>query len=240
MTRLLCFHHAGGAATAFRSWQNAASPALDVVPVALPTTRPVTGRRIHRSTSELIDHLLAEYAEHLREPYVLYGHSMGGLLAYLMARRLVRNSAHPAPAALIVAASWSPRMRPSIDVDSLEDRELVQLLNAIGGVPADLVKRPEWLAPMLPVIRDDLRMCGVYEHDHVDDVLNIPVHVIGAEGDRLVTPEQTAGWVDLGERVSIEYHAGGHFFEADPLALRLRVFALAAVAAGEQNVRAVS
>lgn len=40
MTRLLCFHHAGGAATAFRSWQNAAGPALDVVPVALPTTRP--------------------------------------------------------------------------------------------------------------------------------------------------------------------------------------------------------
>jgi surfactin synthase thioesterase subunit len=240
MTRLLCFHHAGGAASAFRSWQNAAGPALDIVPVALPTTRPITGRRIHRSTTELIDHLLAEYEEHFREPYVLYGHSMGGLLAYLMARRLARNSDHPAPAALIVAASWSPRMRPSIDVDSLGDRELVQLLNAIGGVPADLVKRPEWLAPMLPVIRDDLRICGVYEHDHADDVLAIPVHVIGAEGDRLVTPEQTTGWGELGERVTIEYHPGGHFFDADPVALRHRVFALATAAAGKQTVRAVS
>ncbi|EOM77251.1 thioesterase [Rhodococcus rhodnii] len=232
MTTLLCFHHAGGAGTTFRSWQNdAAGSDLAVVAAQLPATRPLTGRRVHTDTAALVEHLVQTHAAELRGPHVLYGHSMGGLLAYLVARRIGGDPAFAASSALVVAASWSPRMRPSIDVDALTDTELVDLLIEIGGIPADLVARREWLAPMLPLLRDDLRMCGGYRHDPVADRVTVPLHVIGAEGDRLVRREQTDGWAALGTPVTIEYREGGHFFETDPQGLRSRVFEIARAAA---------
>lgn len=227
MTRLLCFHHAGGGPSAFRSWRTAAPPGLEVVPVELPTTRPIAGRRVHTTAHEIVEHVLEEHAAALREPHALYGHSMGGLLAYLLARRLAGTLEAAPTSALIVAASWSPRMRPITDIDALTDSELVDLLARVGGVPKILLARPEWLYPMLPVVRDDLRLCATYRHDPAGDVLDIPVHVIGAQDDRLVSAQQILGWAELGGPLTIEYQPGGHFFEAGPERLRDRVFELA-------------
>lgn len=230
MANLICFHHAGGAPTVFRTWLAATNRDFDVIPVTLPTTKPLTGRRIHDSPDDLVTQLIAEHADALREPHVLYGHSMGGLLAYLTARRLVRADEYASPSALIIGATWSPRMRPVDDADQLDDAALIARLTRMGGLPAELATRPEWLTPMLPIVRDDLRMCSTYAHDFTDDTLDIPVYVIGAEADHVVSREQLLGWADLGENVSIEYQPGGHFFDVDPAAFRNRVFALAAEA----------
>ncbi|GLE51744.1 hypothetical protein ATCCBAA256_13220 [Mycobacterium montefiorense] len=115
----------------------------------------------------------------------------------------------------------------------MDDAELIALLEQIGGIPAALTDRAEWLYPMLPIVRDDLRMCHQYRHDHTDDSLNIPIYVIGARDDRLVSGDQIEGWSDMGTRVSIEYQSGGHFFDADPQQLCERTFALARAAVDE-------
>ncbi|ADG99444.1 Thioesterase [Segniliparus rotundus DSM 44985] len=228
MTKLLCFHHAGGSPSAFRAWQTAAPPGIEVVPVELPTTRPVAGRRVHTGAREIVEHVLDKHAAALRERHALYGHSMGGLLAYLVARSVLGSFEFARTCTLIVAASWSPRLRPITDVDALTDPELVELLARIGGVPQSLLNRPEWLYPLLPLVRDDLRLCADYQHDPVDDRLAIPVHVIGAREDRLVSAQQIQGWAELSGYTTIEHQPGGHFFEASPEQLRERVFELAA------------
>ncbi|GBG35994.1 thioesterase II family protein [Mycobacterium montefiorense] len=236
MIPILCFHHAGGSGASFLSWRKVDAPDIEIIPISLPTTRPITGRRSYTSATALVEHVLTKHATTLRKSHVLYGHSMGGLLAYLLARRLNATSEYANPAALIVAASWCPRLRPSVDIDHMDDAELIALLEQIGGIPAALTDRPEWLYPMLPIVRDDLRMCHQYRHDHTDDSLNIPIYVIGARDDRLVSGEQIEGWSDMGTRVSIEYQSGGHFFDADPQQLCERTFALARAAVDEAQL----
>ncbi|MER6926177.1 alpha/beta fold hydrolase, partial [Streptomyces spiralis] len=88
---LYCFAHAGAGVSGFAHWPAATGPGVVTVPVPLPGRG--ARRREPRATSReaLLDALLGPLAEQVADgrPYVLYGHSLGGIVAYTLARALV-------------------------------------------------------------------------------------------------------------------------------------------------------
>src|SRR5262249_41809067 len=84
--RLFCFHHAGGAASVFSGWPAALPPGVDVLPVQLPGRESRRREAVPADFESLIAALDAELAEHVRAPYALYGHSLGGSVAYHLAK----------------------------------------------------------------------------------------------------------------------------------------------------------
>ncbi|MFE2959963.1 thioesterase II family protein [Nocardia tengchongensis] len=83
--RLFCFHHAGGGASGYRTWQRALGPHTAVRPVLLPGRERRSGEARFDDLEPLIADLDVQLDEHLTEPYVFFGHSMGALLAYRLA-----------------------------------------------------------------------------------------------------------------------------------------------------------
>ncbi len=93
-TRLFCFPYAGGGAAAYAGWREAL-PQLDVLPVKLPGRegrfREPPIKRIDALVERLSDALLPFFDT----PFAFFGHSMGAIIAFELARRVERAGKSP-------------------------------------------------------------------------------------------------------------------------------------------------
>jgi surfactin synthase thioesterase subunit len=211
---LFGFHHAGGSIAAFSGWQRALGPGVEVVPVALPG-RGRDGRSPRYSD---LDSLVAALAEdlgpRLAGRHVLYGHSMGALIAYRLARLRARQ-AQRLPDALLVGAFAAPHLRPSAGTaGELTDSELLRWLVDTSDIRADLLSGTERLAVMLARLREDLRL--LWPQPVTEDIgvpLSCPIHVFTGTHDPLVDRTAAAGWSrHTSAGCAVHVIPGGHFF----------------------------
>jgi len=110
--RLFVFPYAGGAPAAFRTWPDALAPQVEPHFVALPGRE----RRFHEAPITRSDEIVAPVATAIasfdQRPFVLFGHSMGSMLAFEVARQL-RRSGRRDPAALVVSGGAPRSSRPA-------------------------------------------------------------------------------------------------------------------------------
>ena len=157
---LLCFHHAGGGSASFHPLR----PALAALGAeAALTTLKLPGRESRGDEPRYVDAdacvraLVEELDDLLSRPHVLLGHSMGALLAYSLAQQRISRGLC-APEAVIVAAYRAPHLRgPMHDLHLADDNELAAELARYGGLPAEILSRPEWLELLMP---SSATICG--------------------------------------------------------------------------------
>ncbi|MFE0178055.1 thioesterase II family protein [Streptomyces sp. NPDC059002] len=212
--RLLCFHHAGGAASSFAGWRRAFPADVAVVPVQLPGREHLADRRAHHDARTLVAELDAELGPLLELPHAFYGHSMGGLIAHALADRRHRRGART-PELLAVGAMPAPHLeRPVEAVRGASDAELVQWMIEVGGVPDLVLRYPEWLATAAALLRADLMLgsdSAGWTRDSVP--LPCPIHVLAGSRDPLLTPEGAAAWARYtAAGCRVHEMPGGHFF----------------------------
>ncbi|MFD6354955.1 thioesterase II family protein [Nocardia tengchongensis] len=213
--RLFCFHHAGGGASGYRTWQPALGPHTAVRPVLLPGRDRRSGESPFDDLEPLIADLDAQLDEHLTDTFAFFGHSMGALLAYHLACRR-RDRGATLPAALIVSGCTAPHLPSSLPpVEALDDAALIRLLVDLGGLPAPILEVPVLLTDALPVIRDDLRVCASHRYDSAPP-LPCPIHVFGGAADPLVDDLELAAWREHTTAHSeVRILPGDHFFLFD-------------------------
>jgi surfactin synthase thioesterase subunit len=208
---LVCFHYAGGGASTFAGWQ-ALLPELHVCPVQLPGREGRAAEPRHTEFVPLVDDLADELAPVVDRRTIFYGHSMGALVAFGVTRELIARGTE-GPAALAVGAYPAPHMpSPLADAQVPDNGRLVSVLTAIGGLPAALLEAPEWLAALLPTVRDDVQLCRTYRH-RSNSAVPCPIHAIAATEDRLVAAEQVAAWrLHTTAEFRLYTVSGGHLF----------------------------
>lgn len=241
--RLLCFPHAGGAASAYHRWASQLS--AEVVAVQLP------GREGRLREPPMLDLLAVARAVAdamqgdplWQEPpssCVFFGHSMGALLAYETARELQRRG-RALPLALLVSGRAPPDHVPDESLlHPLPDADFIDELDRrFGGLPAILREEPELMALFLPVLRADVTMLERHHYVRADP-LPLPIAAFGGLADQRARREHLQAWSSFGkEWRGLQQFAGGHFYlhEAGSgllpaLAAELGVLAGGAVEAG--------
>jgi surfactin synthase thioesterase subunit len=91
--RLFCLPYAGGSETIFRTWQQNLPETIEVLPIQLPGR----GARMKEPPLTRLPPLVQALSRSLRPemnlPFAFFGHSMGGMIAFELARRqdAVRN-----------------------------------------------------------------------------------------------------------------------------------------------------
>src|SRR5947207_9849176 len=97
---LYCFPHAGGSAGEYARWAEYA-PGLRLVAVQPPGRAHNIGAQAFTAMPELVREILARVR--LTPPFALFGHSLGALVAFEVARAL-----KPAPLRLFVSSCQPP------------------------------------------------------------------------------------------------------------------------------------
>jgi surfactin synthase thioesterase subunit len=239
---LVCFHHAGGGSASFHPLRRALTDLGVDVGFTLATLPGRDTRRTeprHTDAESCVLALADELDEQLDDrPHVLLGHSMGALLAYSLAQQRIARGRRP-PEAVVVAACRAPHLpAPPEDLRSLDDRALASRLAGYGGLPTEILDRPDWLALLMPTVRDDLHI--VESHRPRDEPpLPCPLHVLGGFDDPLAPPEALAGWhIHSSESLPVRLYSGGHFiFRSPEPALVSAIAGIVATAARRRSSR---
>jgi surfactin synthase thioesterase subunit len=111
-TRLFCFPYAGGSAAIFREWPREFPESVQVCNVELPGR----GRRLFEppftSMGPLVEEAARALADYLDRPFAIFGHSLGALVAFELARYL-RVACGARPTHLFLSATRAPQtIRP--------------------------------------------------------------------------------------------------------------------------------
>lgn len=211
--RLYCFCYAGGNAVTFLPWQQRIHPNVEICAVQLPGR----GMRFHEapytSLKELVERLAALIVEQGNSQFAFFGHSLGGLLAFEVARCL-RNKALVTPLHLFVSGCDAPRYRsPSKQFHLLDDKSLLQELKTLNGTPTEVLGNDELMALMLPTIRADFALAEGYRYQPQRSPLDIPMSVLAGKLDPVDAPEQVIGWNDeTTGPFEVRWFEGDHFF----------------------------
>jgi medium-chain acyl-[acyl-carrier-protein] hydrolase len=209
---MFCIGYAGAGASVFHTWVRALEPTVDVYPVQLPGRE----NRYRERPFTQMDPLLAGLVEALRpyvaSPFVLFGHSVGALVAWELARRLRREDLR-APAYLIVSAHRAPSV-PCRDppLHGASDDALISYLRQLNGTREGVFRSGELLSHVLPILRADLEL----HETHVpapEPPLECPVAAFGGAADPRVSPPELEPWArETTGPFSLRLFAGDHFF----------------------------
>lgn len=210
--RLFCFPYAGGSATIFRLWPEEISEKISVCAIELPgrgsrfSDPPVT------QLTEVVSAVSNALKPLLDRPYILFGHSLGALLAYEVARSL-QQAGHAEPAHLVISGRNAPHVPVSVPpIHDLPEAEFIAAIRRYNGTPEAVLANPELLDLFLPVLRADFTILDTYQYRKMPQ-LNCPIRVYGGTADTHTKPEGLADWQQQTRGLfSQKQFSGDHFF----------------------------
>lgn len=214
---LFCLPFAGGAAESYRSWLDCFGDDVQVCPVDLPGRSRRFGEDLIDNLDDLVDALIEGLAEEMKNPFVFFGHSMGGLVAYELCRRLADRYAK-LPEALIISAWQAPQIGPKYPLKhDLSRADFVECLRNLEGTPAEVLESEDLLDLMLPIIRNDFRLIEVWQHPAEALPLSVPALIIGGDRDPEINISDLEAWTQvLDGPLETLLLEGGHFYLLEP------------------------
>lgn len=209
--RLYCLPYAGGSPSLFREWGRSRPAGITIVPVQLPGRGPRFAEPAATSSDALVASLLP-WIDTAGAPFAFFGHSMGALVAFELARAL-RARRLQAPVALFVSACDAPavfKVEPKIH--GLPDDEFLRRLRRLSGTPQEVLDNREMMDLLLPGLRADFAVCETYEY-RPDRPLACPIVAFGGERDTEVTLANLDAWrAESLNRFTLRMFPGDHFF----------------------------
>lgn len=210
VARLYVFPHAGGGAAAFSPWRSLAGR-IDVRPVQYPGRE----NRVHEASATNVEELADGVTEAiLREnppACALFGHSMGGTVAFEVGRRLVAAGVDLRH--LIVSAALPPQSDLVHELSStMSDAELIDALRRLGGVPEELFHYPDLLEVVMDTFRADLVALDTYRF-RPGSPLPCPITAFVGTEDAGPARDHATAWRQLtAADFALRLFPGGHFY----------------------------
>jgi surfactin synthase thioesterase subunit len=196
----------------FREWGRLAPEGVEVLPIQYPGRETRWREPVPSSVPELVKQLIPAILPLLDRPMILFGHSLGAVIAFEVARSLQAHGLRE-PARLVVSASGPPGERSDISgIYDLPDDALIARLRKLNGIPEEALAHQGFLELMLPVIRADLKLAGTYSHVP-SAPLSCPLRALGGRSDPLVREPALARWAAHSSRFDgVQLLDGDHFY----------------------------
>ncbi len=212
--RLFCFPYAGGATYTYSSWDSMLPHEIEVCPVELPGRAGRMREPAARSIRSLVESMSAALLPWMDRPFAFYGHSMGALISFELAREL-RRSHQLQPAHLFVSSCLSPhspRRREKVTYN-LPESQFIEELRRFNGIPSEVQEHSEELLQLtMPLLRADFEACQTYEYI-AEQMLECPLTVVGGSEDNGLNRGDLEEWREhTTAACTVRMVSGDHLF----------------------------
>jgi medium-chain acyl-[acyl-carrier-protein] hydrolase len=210
--RLFCFPYAGGSSFIFRTWANSLPLTIEVCPIELPGRGMRMKLAPFHRMEPLVNAIAPALQPYLDKPFAFFGHSMGGLIGFEVARLLFKNYGI-SPVHLFVSGSRAPQIPdPDPPIHALPEPTFIEELRRFNGTPPAVLENAELMQLFLPILRADFAVLETYVYDS-DAPLECPIAVFGGLQDSKVSREELQGWEKQTKAsFSLQMFPGDHFF----------------------------
>ncbi|MGD6974996.1 thioesterase II family protein [Bacillus altitudinis] len=206
LIQLICFPFAGGYSASYRPLFEQLKDTAEVT-AAEP---PGHGTNLMPLESS-IDRLAELYKEgltgKLNRPFILFGHSMGGLVVYRLTQLLEREGIDPA--AVVISAIQPPQTKRQI-LTHLSNEAFVQHIAEMGGIPKELLENKPMMDYFTPSLRADYQALESFQHTD-KTIIESPVYLLNGKQDKKCM-EDAAGWLTWANAIERTDFEGGHMY----------------------------
>jgi surfactin synthase thioesterase subunit len=211
-SRLFCFPYAGSGASLFANWSTLLPAWVEVCPIQLPGRENRINETPLKRLSALVDRLVEALLPVSDLPFTFFGHSMGALISFELARRL-RQRNLPLPSQLFLSGCGAPQMSYSeAPVYHLPREEFIATVKRLNGTPEEVWQHEELVKILLPYLRADFEIIDTYTYQPYEP-LPIPFTVYGGQQDQKIHPERLGAWREQTTRACVvRIFPGDHFF----------------------------
>ncbi len=221
-TRLFCFPHSGAGASAYRDWERSLESAR-VCAVQYPGHETRYGEPLLRRMEPLVEGLAATLGARLEPPFALFGHSLGALVAFELARYLGRHGM-PGPARLFVSACRAPHApNPFPPIYCLPEDQFQEVIAQMGEEADAVLQDVELWSVFEPILRADFEISDTYAFSP-GPLLDCPILALGGRDDPFVEREALEAWKEQTRgQFRLRLFPGGHLYHrmaAGPLLLQ--------------------
>jgi surfactin synthase thioesterase subunit len=210
---LYIFPHAGGSAEYYVPFAKAFSSDIKRIAVRYPGRAGTHDLGSFTSISDLADKVcrMVPPPDQSEEKVAFFGHSMGGLLAFEVARRF--EVAGSPIAALFVSACAAPG-RVGYEHIPESDRGLLDAVNQMTGVNPEFLENEEFAAKILPTLRG-LKAISKYDCPP-EATVSCPIFAFLGDDDEVATYDKVSPWSErTTSEFSLRVFPGHHFYLTD-------------------------
>ncbi|WP_035845798.1 thioesterase II family protein [Kitasatospora azatica] len=211
--RLVCFPHAGGSGTFYFPVSAAMPTSVEVLAVQYPGRQDRRSEPSIEDIAPLADQIFDALQAWTDRPLAFFGHSMGAVLAFEVARRFQDKLGAP-PVVLFASGRRAPDRYRDENVHSLDDDGLIREMQRLNGTDAQLLSDEELLRMILPALRSDYRAIEAYRYVP-GAKLDCPIVMLTGDADPMTSIDEARAWQEhTSAAFELEVFPGGHFYLA--------------------------
>jgi surfactin synthase thioesterase subunit len=210
---MVCLPHAGGSAPFFLPVAAALSPGVDVVAIQYPGRQDRRGERPIADLAVLADQVHGVLERQPELPLTIFGHSMGAVLGFEVARRL--EAGGHGPVRLFASGRRAPSTHRDENVHLRDDAGILAEIRRLNGTSSSVLGDDEMMRAALPALRADYGAIEEY-HCEPDVTVQCPISVLAGDDDPKTNLDEATAWsAHTSGSFDIQVFKGGHFFLTD-------------------------
>lgn len=210
---MIALPYAGGSASIYRDWNFRLGPMIEVCPFEYAGHAGRFGESFFSSIEETAEDVSEWIRKHQAEDYIIYGHSMGSLVA-LETEYVLERKDIILPKAIVVAACCPPHLRDKgIQLGRLSKEDLMKEMVSRGQYDHEILENRELFALLSDVMYADIQMYSRYERSYESGKIHVPLIALAGELDRETPKEDMQEWQKYTESHYVFHMCrGNHFF----------------------------
>jgi surfactin synthase thioesterase subunit len=222
-TQIFCLPFAGGGVLSYQKFV-AAAGAMELE--FIPLTTPGKDQRLAETLLTDMHQLADQYAQQLMDSketgYILYGHSMGALMANLVVQKLSERKAH-LPKHVVVSSYPAPKHHHDRGRGQMDDIAFIKHMKQLDGLPPRLLNEPSLMRVFLPILRADITAIDNYRYE-ASVKHDLPLTVLFGSKEVQLQRVILDWQQECTQRITVQRMEGGHFFIFEQLEKMMALF----------------
>jgi len=210
-TKLICIPFSGGNAYSYSVFKNYFPENIEFINIELPGRGKRISEKLLYTIDSMTNDLFKQIENEIDGHYVIFGHSLGALLAYTLCRNISDKDLE-LPKMLFLSGQTAPSLIEASNKNRMTENEIIEMLRDMGGTPEELLTDKGFLQFFLPVIKADFKSIAEYNYKYYNLPLNVPFTIMYGNEEKTSLNEAEAWQKETINTVSVHHFNGGHFF----------------------------